>query len=243
MNGRLFYVNDDGSRGRGFCSGTSVSTRINQNDLGNRSLVWTAGHCLLYMGVWRGRIMFIPGYRYYNGTHYAPHGMWRARTDGLWATKWRQSGENFSYDFGAILVKTKVIQGRTRRLNDYAGAAAIQFRQVPEYIYEHGYPAAGTRDNPNWNGNALWQCALPFKRFTDEPGTHPNQLVTGCNLWTGASGGGMFFPWDNSLGGTVKSVLSRGQRGDDGAPPDIIENLGTYLGNDAESLYRNVRTR
>src|SRR4029077_14016668 len=90
-NGKVFFT----EAGVNYvCSGTALLS-------GNKSVVWTAGHCVNDgAGTFHTNWEFVPAY--VDGT--APYGVWTARTlltTNAWATS-----EDFSYDNGAAVVNT-----------------------------------------------------------------------------------------------------------------------------------------
>jgi hypothetical protein len=138
-NGKVFFT-DDGLNY--VCSGTSVLS-------GNKSVVWTAGHCV-HDGAsnFHTNWSYVPGYA--DGSR--PYGTWTARSL-LTTSGWANSGD-FSYDNGAAVVS---LNGGSA-LTDVVGGRNIAFNYPRQQQYAaHGYPAA-----PPFNGQRLWVCNSPL---------------------------------------------------------------------------------
>ena len=94
-HGKVFLTVVGGSApGDYVCSGTAIASN-------NRSVVWSAGHCVFDTegGGYATNWIFAPGYK--NGA--TPFGKWVATK--LSSTKeWRDNG-NLSYDLGAAIVE------------------------------------------------------------------------------------------------------------------------------------------
>src|SRR5690242_11918704 len=118
------------------CSGTALLS-------GNKSVVWTAGHCLNEgPGDFATNWQFVPAYK--DGA--APLGVYVA--ENLYTTSaWGNSGD-FSYDLGAAVVAPA---GGTA-LTDRVGGRGIAFNSSRNQTYQsYGYPAA-----PPFGGERLW---------------------------------------------------------------------------------------
>ena len=105
MHGKVFFTVPTGpGAGDYVCSGTALNSK-------NRSVVWTAGHCVLDSGnddSFATNWTFVPGYS--DGG--APYGEWPAKR--LATTRaWKTSG-NLRYDVGAAVV-AKDDEGRRPR--------------------------------------------------------------------------------------------------------------------------------
>jgi hypothetical protein len=217
QNGVIFFV-VEGFLAR--CSGTSVNSP-------NRSVVFTAGHCIdsggphdrSYGELW----VFVPGYRY------------GQRPFGVFPAKWIDAtrrwiatgGENF--DVGAAVVKRNE---RGQRLGDAVGGAGIAWGLSPAQVFDvHGYPVA-----PPFDGETQHLCAqTPFlghdPRSFVEPG--PLNLAVDCEVTGGASGGG----W-TIAGGLLNSVTNYGYF------DDPATDFGAYFGKEVARLYgRAARVR
>ena len=164
------------------CSGTALLS-------GNKSVVWTAGHCVNEgPGAFATNWQFVPAYK--DGS--APLGAYVA--ENLFTTSaWGNSGD-FSYDLGAAVVAPA---GGTA-LTDRVGGRGIAFNSARSQTYQsYGYPAA-----PPFDGERLWRCTSPLQ--TSDTGANPATLGIGCDMTGGSSGGGWI------VGSNVVSVNSYG---------------------------------
>jgi hypothetical protein len=199
-NGKV-YFSDDGVPY--VCSGTSVLS-------GNRSTVWTAGHCVHDgAGGFHTNWAFVPAYA--DGSR--PYGTWAART--LLTTSAWASGSDFSYDLGAAVVSP--VNGSA--LTDVVGGRSVGFNYNRNQTYAaHGYPAG-----PPFDGQRLWRCTSPL-RYNDNSANPPTMGID-CDMTGGSSGGGWI------VGSSVYSVNSYGYR----TLPNVM--FGPYQGSVAQSLY------
>ena len=210
-HGKVFFAVKGGSDPGNFvCSGTAVNSR-------NRSVVWTAGHCVFdeFGGGKSINFAFAPAYQ--GGE--TPFGLWPARE--LATTKqWKQSF-NLRYDVGAAVVRQT--DGKT--LQSVVGARGIGFDQPRRQDYDiFGYPA----ELP-FTGQIEYSCASPSKGTDSPGGTGPNTVRASCDMTAGSSGGG----WIS--GRTLLSVTSYGYDSE----PGIL--YGPYLSQTAKKLYKRVR--
>jgi len=185
------------------CSGTALLS-------GNKSVVWTAGHCVNEgPGAFATNWEFVPAYK--DGS--APLGAYVA--ENLFTTSgWGNSGD-FSYDLGAAVVAPA---GGTA-LTDRVGGRGIAFNYSRSQTYNsYGYPAA-----PPFSGERLWKCNSPLQ--TSDSGANPATLGIGCDMTGGSSGGGWI------VGSNVVSVNSYGYDNQ----PNVM--YGPYQGSVAQSLY------
>jgi hypothetical protein len=199
-NGKVFFT-DGGSNY--VCSGTSVVS-------GNRSVVWTAGHCV-HDGAsnFHTNWTFVPAYA--DGSR--PYGTWAARAL-LTTSGWANNGD-FSYDTGAAVVSTN----GGRALTDVVGGRNIAFNTPRNQNYAaHGYPAASP-----FNGQRLWVCNSPL--IYNDTSANPATMGIDCNMTGGSSGGGWI------ANNAVVSVNSYGYR----TLPNVM--FGPYQGSVAQSLY------
>jgi V8-like Glu-specific endopeptidase len=199
-NGKVFF-SDGGSNF--VCSGTAVLS-------GNKSVVWTAGHCV-HDGAsgFHTNWTFVPAYA--DGSR--PYGTWSARSL-LTTSGWANNGD-FSYDNGAAVVS---LNGGSA-LTDVVGGRNIAFNTARQQQYAaHGYPAGSP-----FNGQRLWVCSSPL-RYNDTSG-NPATMGIDCNMTGGSSGGGWI------ANGSVTSVNSYGYR----TLPNVM--FGPYQGSVAQSLY------
>jgi hypothetical protein len=199
-NGKVFFT-DDGLNY--VCSGTALLS-------GNKSVVWTAGHCV-HDGAtnFHTNWTFVPAYA--DGTR--PYGTWTARTL-LTTNGWASSGD-FSFDNGAAVVSTNAGSA----LTDVVGGRNIAFNYPRNQQYAaHGYPAG-----PPFNGQRLWVCNSPL--VYDDTSANPPTMGIDCDMTVGSSGGGWI------AGGSVASVNSYGYT----TLPNVM--FGPYQGSVSQSLY------
>ena len=199
-NGKVFFT-DNGLNY--VCSGTALLS-------GNKSVVWTAGHCV-HDGAtnFHTNWTFVPAYA--DGTR--PYGTWTART--LLATNGWASNGDFSFDNGAAVVSTNAGSA----LTDVVGGRNIAFNSPRNQQYAaHGYPAG-----PPFNGQRLWVCNSPLAY--DDTSANPPTMGINCDMTGGSSGGGWI------AGGNVASVNSYGYS----TLPNVM--FGPYQGSVSQSLY------
>jgi V8-like Glu-specific endopeptidase len=215
-HGKVYFTVPTGDQaGNYVCSGTVVNSH-------NRSVVWTAGHCVFPEGgtEFVTNWIFIPGYR--DGEQ--PYGQWPAKrlaTTGPW-----QEAGNIKYDLGAAVVRRTAEGGR---LQAAVGARGIGFDQPRDQLYRaFGYPAEPV-PYPEFTGEREYFCeSRPMG--TDEPGTAgPPTMSISCDMTGGSSGGG----WIS--GTTLLSVVSYGYS------LQLDRLYGPYMSQGAKALYRNVR--
>ena len=199
-NGKVFFT-DDGLNY--VCSGTSVLS-------GNKSVVWTAGHCVHDgAGGFHTNWSFVPAYA--DGSR--PYGTWTARR--LLTTSGWANGGDFSFDNGAAVVNAN--GGQT--LTSVVGGRNIAFNYPRQQQYAaHGYPAASP-----FNGQRLWVCNSPL--IYDVTSANPPTMGIDCDMTGGSSGGGWI------ANNAVASVNSYGYR----TLPNVM--FGPYQGSVAQSLY------
>ncbi len=217
--GRLFYQQWDAASAtwKNYnCSGTVVTSE-------NKSVVWTAGHCVYqtYSNVWNRNYVFCPGYR--NGT--CPYGRWTPYSQST-TTQWqnstctidnRCSQAEFQYDLGAL--KMNAINGY--RIANWVGSHGIQFNgAIYQYRYLFGYPLNKT------SGQYLYYCA------GNNTYAYGNLRMAPCTAGGGASGGPWLSQINSSWLGVVHSVNSHG---------DDTYMGGPYQGTVAQNLYGRVR--
>jgi V8-like Glu-specific endopeptidase len=168
MNGKILGV--DPKEGNYTCSGTAVNTP-------SRSIVLTAGHCVVLEGEAASRIAFVPAYDH--GVR--PFGTFEV-TSVYVTPQWRH-GENPDFDVAALKVApnpdgalTDVVGGR--------GMATSKSRSAGFDIY--GYPAAALKGEEmrNCHAHGLGSDPLTF------PLTGPPTIFSACDMAAGSSGGG-----------------------------------------------------
>jgi hypothetical protein len=218
LNGKVFFTKAAG--GDYVCSGTIVNAE-------NKSIVWTAGHCVAEGGqnVFHRRWIFVPAYSSgENGT--TPYGVYSARE--LWTlTAWARTA-TLRQDLGAVVVN----RINNVRIVDRLGGQGIKFNSPRTQTYlAFGYPQASP-----FNGFLQWVCGSGLVNSELPPGVGPATMRLSCNLTGGASGGG----WLTGItrgNGSVTSVNSYKHTN------DANSMYGPYLGNEALSLFNAVRTR
>jgi hypothetical protein len=166
-NGKIIGV--DPRQGSFSCSGTALNTP-------SRSIVLTAGHCVVANGFAAKRIAFVPAY---------DHG---ARPFGTFAVasvyvmpQWRRS-ENPDFDVAALSVEPN----RLGALADVVGARGYATSKSRSSAFQiFGYPAAALR------GEELRSCRA--RGLGSDPLTFPlggpPTLPSACDMAAGASGG------------------------------------------------------
>lgn len=189
------------------CSGTALAS-------GNKSVVWTAGHCVNEgPGQNYTNWAFVPAYK--DGAR--PYGTWAARAL-LTTDAWRTSGD-FSFDEGAGVVSTNAAG---QSLTDVVGSRGIAFNQSPQQHYlAHGYPAA-----PPFTGGRMFICESDLA--LRDTSANPQTLGIGCDMTGGSSGGGWI------VGNNLLSVTSYGYQ--------TLRNVlfGPYHGAVAQQLYASA---
>jgi V8-like Glu-specific endopeptidase len=205
VTGKLFfYRKGDSTSGNYYvCSGTVIKSQ-------NRSLVWTAGHCVHdgKGGTWHLDMVFVPAFDNADGdpnvdpsdlSSYAPLGTFNAVhvwTSPEWVKTGDEHGGDLAHDYAVIEVGRND-NGQT--LDDAVASAGAQ--PVPVWFNAptsqaktpqmaiRGYPAAEP-----FNGMAQWGCtdnAVQLLNVT-ELGPDAKEYRAGCDLTGGASGGGWF---------------------------------------------------
>jgi hypothetical protein len=205
-NGKVFFTLDGVNY---VCSGTAVNSS-------NRSVVWTAGHCVnAGPGAYATNWAFVPAYR--DGSR--PFGTWTARTL-VTSSAWANQGD-ISYDVAGAVMNTN----GGSALTDVVGGRGIAFNyNRNQFFTSFGYPAA-----PPFNGQRLWVCESNL--LTSDPTTSPQTMGIGCDMTGGSSGGGWV------VGGSVYSVNSYGYSNQ----RNVM--YGPYQGSVAQSVYNAASTR
>lgn len=214
-HGKVFFTVATGEgAGDYVCSATAVNSR-------NRSVVWTAGHCVFPEGgtEFVSNWTFVPAY--HEGM--APFGEWPARrlaTTGPW-----QATANLKYDLGAAVVRRSP---SGQKLQAAVGARGIGFDQPRDQTYSaFGYPAVPPP--LEFTGEREFRCTSP-PVVSDEPGTTgPATIGIECDMTGGSSGGGWV------AGTTLLSVTSYGYR------LEFDQLYGAYMSSSAKALYKGVR--
>lgn len=221
-HGKVFFTIPNGTEAGDYvCSGTAVNSR-------NRSVVWTAGHCIFdyeASGGFSTNFIFVPGYK--DGAE--PYGEWPARKLAT-TSAWKTAG-NFRYDLGAAVVRR---DATGRRLQDVVGATGIGFGQPRNLQYRaYGYPAVAPP--VEFNGEREFRCTSNLVENDDRPlGSGPATLGIECDMTPGSSGGGWI------AGTTLLSVTSYSYSGDEALQGNLY---GPYMSSKARKLYKSVRGR
>ncbi len=166
-NGRIFAV--DPHEGAYSCSGTALNTP-------SRSIVLTAGHCVVEHGSVGRHIVFVPAYNHKE----RPFGTFTVESVYV-MPQWRH-GENPDYDIAALRVRPNQLG----YLTDVVGArgyATSQSRFSPFQIF--GYPAAALA------GEVLRSCSAHGlgSDFLTNRFAGPPTLPISCDMAAGSSGG------------------------------------------------------
>jgi hypothetical protein len=213
-HGKVFFTVTKGNAPDDYaCSGTAVSSR-------NRSLVWTAGHCVYDYHDRGGKVVnfaFVPAYD--RGA--SPYGIWPARKLATTA-RWRRDG-NIRFDLGAATVRRR--DGKA--LQSVVGARGIGFDQPRKQDYSiFGYPA----EDP-FDGEREYRCDSRYRGSDLPGGPGPETIRSRCNMTEGSSGGGWI------TGQTLLSVTSYGYTSQPG------KLYGPYMSRTAKKLYKRMRGR
>lgn len=179
-NGKILAT--DPSSGSYTCSGTALNTP-------SRSIVLTAGHCVIEAGRAGRRISFIPAYDHGK----RPFGSFEA-TAVYVMPQWRRS-ENPDFDVAALRVRPNGLG----RLTDVVGARGYATSKSRFSAFEiFGYPAARA------GGKELRSCpahGLGADRLTARFAGPPT-MPASCDMAAGASGGAWLFE-DQYVGGVT----------------------------------------
>jgi V8-like Glu-specific endopeptidase len=182
-NGRIFGV--DPREGRFSCSGTALDTP-------SRSIVLTAGHCVLEGGLRSRDLVFVPAYdhgeRPFGGFH----------ASAVYTMPQWQRAENPDFDVAALKVKPN----RFGKLGEVVGGRRWTTGRSRFSRFEiFGYPAAALQ------GEDLRSChtkGLGSDRLTNTF-SGPPTLPGSCDMAGGSSGGAWIV-----RGGYVDGVTSYG---------------------------------
>lgn len=189
------------------CSGTVVNSD-------NKSVVWTAAHCVYGAGAFFTNLMFIPGYEAGN----EPFGRWPAQ-QMLVSNAWKANADPFA-DYAALVVAP---DDSGALLADVVGARGIAFNQQPNQPMQAlAYPAMPTR---LFDGERLHRCAS-----TGSWRLLPPLIAIGCDMKQGSSGGGWIIHDEYLWSVTSVGIAGIGP-----------VQFGPYLGDDALALYNLAR--
>jgi len=203
------------------CSGTVVTSK-------NKSVVWTAGHCIYDEAGVHTNWIFVPGYK--RGAK--PFGTFRASdAHSMFAPNaWFDSLDQ-RFDVAGVAVRP--IRG-TQNVEDAVGSQGIKFNQSPrETFAAFGYPEADP-----FNGERLYWCNSAVRGRGYPQGTGPATLQIDCDMSGGSSGGGWIIgSYKGHVGwGWVNSVVS--YHNDDKATP----KFGPYMGKVAREVWDLAQT-
>lgn len=221
--GKLFFTIP--GQGNFVCSASSVNSA-------NRSVVWTAGHCVYSPGTgWHTNFVFVPAR--WQGTN--PYGAWTAKQ--AWTLNGWISGF-LEYDMGALVMN---LGGNTNTTVGQAvgwlGFTANVSRQ--QHWHLHGYPAAArdlasTPPGAQFDGEHHELCAAAWA--TNDLGTNgPQTIGVGCDKTGGTSGG----PWTvdfSGYGGATNLLNGNNSYRYLGTAPNNLRLYGPYFGSGAVSL-------
>lgn len=171
------------------CSGTAINTP-------SRSILLTAGHCVVELGAQARKIAFIPAY---------DHGHRPFRTFKAEAVfvmpQWRRH-ENPGFDLAAVRVRPNAL-GRLTDVVGGRGYATDRWRRAKFQIF--GYPAARA------GGEEMRVCrahGLGTDRLTNFL-FGPPTMPASCDMAAGASGGGWLFNGEYVAGVTSYAYQGR----------------------------------
>ena len=207
-----------------WCTGTVINSE-------NKSLVLTAGHCVwdTTNRRWYTNAVFYPGYE----SGKTPNGGWPVR---LQSTTWNYYNSGASADDMAIALVTKDSSGTA--LVNRVGGHGIAFNQpVNQVRTAFGYPITDTRW-PGWtsDGEDMYYCQGTDSYYSS--GSFAGQMLLGCRMTGGASGG----PWLTSVQsnwlGYAQSVNSN--KGGVGAAWAGYM-FGPYMGQEESAVFQSYR--
>lgn len=185
-----------------------------------KSLVWTAGHCVITLDAngkrhWASNFTFVPNYQ--DGS--APYGHWPALiqyADSNWVfnSAWKD-------DVGAVLMSRNSLG---QRIQDVVGGMGITFGQPIQYTWAFGYPAGSP-----FNGQTLWKTNGPA--YDDGA-----SIIYMENNMTGGSSGGYWLIQFNGNTGLINGHNSFGLD----AIPDRM--YSPYYGLATKNFYLSVES-
>jgi V8-like Glu-specific endopeptidase len=186
-NGKIVGV--DPREGAYSCSGTALNTP-------SRSIVLTAGHCVIEKGSEGRQIAFVPAYDH--GVR--PFGTFEVESVYV-MSQWRRS-ENPDFDVAALRVKPN----RLGALTDVVGGRGYATSKSRLSVFQiSGYPAAQAA------GEELRSCrahGLGLDHFTNRF-EGPPTMPASCDMAAGASGGAWVFDDEFISGVTSYGYLGR----------------------------------
>ena len=198
-HGKLFGKDRKGAYD---CSATAMVSQ-------NRSVIFTAGHCVRLGGAWAKKLVFVPAYQYGQ----RPFGAWvwdLIRIPGQWASR-----QNDNFDYATVAMSPQ----RGVRLTDAVGGAGLAWNQ-PRGVYFtlFGYPSN------YFDGEQMTGCdSSSF--LGDDSGRGEPTVGVSCDMSSGSSGGAWLV--ENAY---LNSVMSYGLRN----RPDL--SFGPYFTGAANNL-------
>jgi V8-like Glu-specific endopeptidase len=189
-NGKILALSS--GQGTYSCSGTALNTP-------SRSIILTAGHCVVEHQLAGRRIVFVPAYDHGK----RPFGTFKVQAVYV-MPQWRRS-ENPDFDLAALRVRPN----RFGYLTDVVGArgfASSKSRFSALQIF--GYPAAALRGEELRSCRARGLGSDPFTNGFGGPPTMP----ASCDMAAGASGGAWLFDGQYVSGVTSYSYAGRPTR-------------------------------
>ncbi len=170
------------------CSGTAINTP-------SRSIVLTAGHCVVEAGRVGRHLGFVPAYDH----GIRPFGIFRVRAIYV-MPQWRRWG-NPDFDLAAL----RVGRNELGRLTDVVGARGVATSKSRHATFRiFGYPAAALL------GEELRSCRA--HGLGSDPLTNvlvgPPTLPASCDMAAGASGGGWIYR-DEYVNGVTSYAYAR----------------------------------
>lgn len=211
--GKVFFT---GNRGDQTCSAVALNSA-------NRSVVWTAGHCVEagVSGGFHHNWVFVPGYGSCSGGC-RPYGTFRATTLVTTAA-WADDGD-FRYDMGAAVVAP--VDGR-RLISVVGGQGFAAGEPDGATFHSVGYPA-----DPPFNGRRQLQCTGASTGRDDVlGGAGPAPVAMACDMTGGASGG----PWMIELGSNGYGYVNGNTSYRYNADPATF--YSPHYGDEAAALY------
>ena len=205
-NGKVFFTRAGANY---VCSASIVNSE-------GKSLVWTAGHCVVDGRVWDSNFAFVPSYN--NGSR--PYGTWYSRQ--LTTTSAWYYNRDFTQDNGAATM----YRNFGYRIAVYLGGQGIAWNQSANYYTcAFGYPQA-----PPYTGAYLTEvCGNTYN-----PGNGTIYMYSGM---TGGSSGG---PWFRNFDGNWGYVNGHNDFIYTNSPSYMYS---PYYGNQVASLYNAVRNQ
>jgi hypothetical protein len=203
-NGKVFFTR----AGLNYvCSATIVNSE-------GKSLVWTAGHCVVDGKIWDSNFAFVPSYS--NGSR--PYGTWYSRQ--LTTTSSWYYNRDFTQDVGAATM----YRNFGYRITDYLGGQGLAWNQPANfYTCAFGYPQA-----PPYTGAYL----------TEACGSTYNAGNGTIYMFSGLTGGSSGGAWYKNFDGNWGYVNGHNDFIYTGSPQWMYS---PYYGNQVASLYNAVR--